>query len=114
MKSIYLREANAEKMRYNADKGYIQRMQVNADKNLEFTISVFKDTGRMLSVRDYVNNFNEVLEDNCRHVMRYIGGGYIQLMKDGSWLLDIDGNKETDKEIFSLEEKLYNHISKSI
>ena len=110
MKSIYLEEANAEKLLKNADKGYIQRMHINADKKTELTLSVFKDTGRMLSISDYVRNFNEVLEDDCRHVMRYISGGYIQLMKDGKWLLNINGEKEISKEIYSLEEKLYNHI----
>jgi hypothetical protein len=112
MKSIYLREVNQEKMRPVSDKGYIQRMQINADKKLEFTIGVFRDTGRLTSRSDYESNYNTELRDDCLHVMSYISGGCIQLLKSGEWLLDINGEKQVTKNIKLLEEKLYNYIAR--
>ena len=98
MKSIYLKEATAEKLRAKPDTNYIQRMQQFADKEKEFTISVFKDTGRLLSRIDFVNNFKgEALHDDTTNVMVYIGGAYIELLKDGTWFThdkqDTDINK---------------------
>jgi hypothetical protein len=111
MKSIYLREVNQEKMRPFSDKGYIQRMQINADKEVEFTISVFRDTGRLMSRSDYESNYNTELRDDCLHVMSYILSGCIQLLKSGEWLLDINGEQHVTKNIKLLEEKLYNEIN---
>ena len=61
MKSIYLREVNQEKMRPFSDKGYIQRMQINADKEVKFTLGVFMDTGRLMNRSDYESNYNTEL-----------------------------------------------------
>ena len=44
MKSIYLKEATAEKLRSKADTNYIQRMQQLADKDEPLTLSVLKRT----------------------------------------------------------------------
>jgi len=98
-------------MRPFSDKGYIQRMQINADKEVEFTISVFRDTGRLMSRSDYESNYNTELRDDCLHVMSYISGGCIQLLKSGEWLLDINGEQHVTKNIKLLEEKLYNEIN---
>ncbi len=111
MKSIYLREVNQEKMRPFSDKGYIQRMQINADKEVKFTLGVFMDTGRLMNRSDYESNYNTELRDDCLHVMSYISGGCIQLLKSGEWLLDINGEQHVTKNIKLLEEKLYNEIN---
>lgn len=104
MKSIYLKEATAEKLRPKADHNYIRRMQQYADKEKEFTISVFKDTGRLLNRIDFVNNFNfEVLNDDTKSVMTYIGGAYIELLKDGTWYT----HDKQDKDINVVEKFIF-------
>lgn len=104
MKSIYLKEATAEKLRPKADHNYIRRMQQFADKEKEFTISVFKDTGRLLNRIDFVNNFNfEVLNDDTKNVMTYIGGAYIELLKDGTWYT----HDKQDKDINVVEKFIF-------
>jgi len=104
MKSIYLKEATAEKLRPKPNHNYIQRMQQFADKEKEFTLSVFKDTGRLLSRIDFVNNFQgEALHDDTTNVMVYIGGAYIQLLKDGTWYK----SDKQDKNINEVEKYVF-------
>lgn len=86
MKSVYLLEATQEKMRPKPDTNYIQRMQQLADKDEEFTFSVFKDTGRLIRWYDYKQiNPTAILHEDCVDVMIYIGNKCIQLLKNGTW-----------------------------
>ena len=106
MKSIYLKEATAEKLRAKPDTNYIQRMQQFADKEKEFDISVFKDTGRLLNRLDFVNNFQfEVLHDDTKSVMVYIGGAYIELLKDGVWFT----HDKQDTDINEVEQYVFDN-----
>tara|TARA_R100000742_G_C4279058_1_gene102780 strand:- start:3097 stop:3435 length:339 start_codon:yes stop_codon:yes gene_type:complete len=107
MKAIYLKEATAEKLRPNSDSNFIRRMQQLADKEKEFTLSVFKDTGRLMNRLDFVKNFSfDSLNDNTDMVMTYIDGLYIEKLKDGTWYTQ--GVQDTDINV--IEEILFNSI----
>ena len=106
MKSIYLKEATAEKLRDKPDTYYIQRMQQYADKEKEFNISVFKDTGRLLNRIDFINNFQgDTLHDDTTNVMAYIGGAYIELLKDGTWYT----HDKQDTDINEIEQYIFDN-----
>ena len=106
MKSIYLKEANSEKLRHKSDRGYITRMHQYADKNTPFTLSVFKDTGRLTPVHLYRTHYPDTeLSPECNGVMVYLCGTYIQLMKDGSWILNLAGRNSKSKDINRVEKK---------
>tara|TARA_Y100001973_G_C5205664_1_gene341347 strand:+ start:178 stop:528 length:351 start_codon:yes stop_codon:yes gene_type:complete len=111
MKSIYLKEANSEKLRHKPDRGYITRMHHYADKQNPFTLSVFKDTGRLTPVKLYQTHYPDVeLHTECTGVMVYIGGAYIELMKSGRWILHLGGEHIESKDINSLEKKLFDWL----
>jgi hypothetical protein len=106
MKSIFLKEATAEKLRPKADHNYIRRMQQYADKEKEFNLSVFKDTGRLMTRPDFVSNFQfEVLHDDTKSIMAYIGGAYIELLKDGTWYT----HDKQDKDINKVEQYIFDN-----
>jgi len=115
MKSIYLKEANSEKLRHKSDRGYITRMHQYADKKAPFTLSVFKDTGRLTPVHLYQTHYPDVdLHTDCNGVMVYICGTYIELMKDGTWILHLGGEHIESKDINPLEKKLFEWLKKEL
>lgn len=115
MKSIYLKEANSEKLRHKSDRGYITRMHQYADKKTPFTLSVFKDTGRLTPVHLYKTNYPDVdLSADCNGVMIYICGTYIELLKDGTWILSLGEKQSKSKDINRLEKKLFLWVKSEI
>ncbi len=115
MKSIYLKEATAEKLRSKADTNYIQRMQQLADKDEPLTLSVFKDTGRLTPIELYKTHYPDIeLHKDCNGVMVYICGTYIELMKDGVWILHLGGEQIESKDIAQLESKLFKWLKNEI
>ncbi len=110
MKSIYLKEATAEKLRSKADTNYIQRMQQLADKDEPLTFSVFKDTGRLITKKDFFLNFEQkgTVSEDCTQVMMYIGNRYIQLLKNGDWWTVTETGDAVSTELPLLEEVVFN------
>ncbi len=107
MKSIYLREANSEKMKHNAEVGYIQRMQQFADKDEPFTFSLFKETGRLHSVKDFKLTYDKEVPKGCNNVMVYFGGEHIFLLPSGKWKIAESEEEVSTNNIEELELKLY-------
>tara|TARA_R100001443_G_scaffold114946_1_gene131771 strand:+ start:2231 stop:2581 length:351 start_codon:yes stop_codon:yes gene_type:complete len=115
MKSIYLKEANSEKLRHKSDRGYITRMHQLSDNKTPFTLSVFKDTGRLTPIELYKTHYPDIeLHKDCNGVMVYICGTYIELMKDGVWILHLGGEQIESKDITQLESKLFKWLKNEI
>lgn len=108
MKSIYLMEATAEKLRPKPDREYINRLQ---QEERDLTLSVFKDTGRLM----WLSTFNEkypdqTIHEECEHVMVYMLGTNIQALKSGSWCLYLGDEMSVCESIEPLEEALFESI----
>lgn len=114
MKSIYLREANSEKMRVHSEKGYIQRMQQFAERDEPFTFSLFKETGRLHSQTDFYNTYDADVPKDCTNVMVYFGGAHIYLLSDGTWQIPNEDMRVTTDRIEELEEILYNKTKNNL
>lgn len=113
MKSIFLKEALAEKLLPKPHNGYIQRMNILADKGETLTLPVFKDTGRMILRDEFIDRYDVGVHDDCKHVMVYITGSHIELLSDGTWYLEIGNEvKENNHDINVLEEVLYTWVKK--
>jgi hypothetical protein len=55
---------------------------------------------------DFVLNFQfEVLHDDTKSIMAYIGGAYIELLKDGTWYT----HDKQDKDINKVEQYIFDN-----
>lgn len=115
MKKIFLKEVLDEKNRNHPNKHYIQRLQKSADAELEFTFSVFKDTGRLMWVNQFDKDYpDQTIHKDCTDVMVYIGGLHIQALKSGGWFLYLGQEEYYDDEIFPLEEILFEYAKQEL
>ena len=99
LRHIFLQEVLMEKKTAKPCKHYIQRMQNLADKDIEITFSVFKDTGRLMPSSEVDLH----LDPSCTDVMKYIGGYIAESLKPNGWLA---GGKKFDN-IKAAEEYIY-------
>jgi hypothetical protein len=115
MKSIYLNAALEEKLINKNNVGYIQRMQQLADKEEPLTLDVFRNTGRLIKPQDFRKRYDVSIHTDTKHVMVYLCGSHIELLKNGKWYLDIGGRnpKESD-DINELELELYDWLDNEI
>jgi len=110
MKKVLLREVLDEKMRTKPDTHYIQRLQKAVDSETEFTLSVFKDTGRLMWVNQFDADYpDQTIHEDCTDVMVYIGGLNIQMLKSGAWFLYLGQDEYYNDEIFPLEKILFDY-----
>ncbi|MCP4457814.1 MAG: hypothetical protein GY816_07290 [Cytophagales bacterium] len=115
MKSIYLNAALEEKLLDKKNVGYIQRMQQYADKNEPFTLDVFRSSGRLIQPKAFCERYDVPLNQDTKHVMVYLCGSHIELLKNGNWYLDIGTRimKESE-DISELELELYDWLNDEI
>jgi len=118
MKSIYLKEASAEKLRPTHEKGYIQRMQNLAEKDEPFTLAVFQNTGRIMTRFDYEKdqgNFcgHEIQEDT-KSIILYINCTIIECNFDGIWTLQLGSDLFSSADVVAMEIKLHKWLSKEL
>ncbi len=115
MKSIYLNAALEEKLLDKNNVGYIQRMQQLADNDEPFTLDVFRNTGRLIQPKAFLKRYDVSLHQDTKHVMVYLCGSHIELLKNGKWFLDIGGRttKESN-DINELELELYDWLNDEI
>jgi hypothetical protein len=110
MKSIYLQEAVAEKMRPISDSNYVKRMHIMADREKVLSFSVFKDTGRLMDVKQFEECYGEKAHQDALHVMTYIGGVYVQLLKNGTWWTE----EKEHTNLLVVEQKLYKNFTQNL
>ena len=90
-------EILSEKMRKNPDPLYIRTLQRLQDKG-EMTQDDFINTGRIVT-KQYLKQrvYSSTLHPDCTDVLLYIGDFYIQILKDGSFFLEMgDANNPYD------------------
>lgn len=106
---IFKTEAEAERLRPKPDRNYIRRLLNYADNQKPLSISVFKDTGRLVTRQEYQKWFKDVqLHKDCVAVMCYIGGLKIEMLENGRWYLDYGRKDQMETEDFKmLENDLY-------
>lgn len=94
--SIVAEEILKEKMKDKPDKLYIQTLQKIQDG--EMSLDLFINTGRITPRELFVHyNPKARLRPNCRDVVRYVGGFYIQILSTGEFLLEINDADQSDE-----------------
>jgi len=107
--NIFKQEVKAEELRPKPDRNYIRRLLRYADSKKSLSMSVFKDTGRLVVPSEYLSWYKDAtLREDCVAVMSYIGGLKIEMLEDGKWYLDY-GKKDQmiSENIKMLEQDLY-------
>lgn len=90
----------------------IQRLQQMLDYP-SYSIKDFMDTGEVYSREDFEDMYDDrQLNDTCLFVMRYVGGFYIEMLSDGSYLFTHPSGKKSKptKDLEKLEEKIFKNI----
>lgn len=91
LRDLILKEIEAEMSLEKRDRGYIQRLQVLADKPDRITFDEFIATGRFECKACFVTTHPQAkLNPNCTDIVRYAGGYFIQGMKNGTFLCGTD------------------------
>lgn len=110
--NIFSKEALDEKLRPNADRNYISRMQILSDNQKELTYSVFKDTGRLIQIERFMKNYpDKDVHVDATDVIVYIGGYNIQILKSGKHYIEhedgfiSDDFKEIEKTLYKFAQK---------
>lgn len=118
MKSIYLKEATAEKLRPTNEKGYIQRMQRLAEKEAPFTFGVFKDTGRVFVREDYEKTYGDFcghnLQEDTITVIVYINCTIIECNKEDVWSVSLGRDIYTNNNVEVIEKHLYGWLEREL
>lgn len=86
-------EILSEKMRMSPDPLYIRTLHRLQDKEF-ITEQDFIKTGRVLSTKSFYERVSySRLHPECTNVIMYVGDYYIQVLKDGNFLLEM-GNAD--------------------
>tara|TARA_R110000868_G_scaffold27669_1_gene104699 strand:+ start:402 stop:773 length:372 start_codon:yes stop_codon:yes gene_type:complete len=94
--SIVSEEILKEKLKDKPDKLYIQTLQKIQDG--EMSLDLFINTGRITPRELFVHyNPKARLRPDCRDVVRYVGGFYIQILSTGEFLLEINDAEQSDE-----------------
>ena len=87
--NLITQEILSEKMRHNPDPLYIRTLQRLQDKEY-LTEEDFIKTGRILSTNKFKERVSiSTLNPNCTDIILYVGGFYIQVLKDGTFYLEM-------------------------
>ena len=110
MKNLIEKEIQSLKLNYPTSKSYIQRLQQMLDMET-YTQKDYVSTGLMTPRKKYETKFPEVnLSERCTDVMSYVGGYYIEMLRNGRYFFE----GRTITRIDWLEDDLYNkYISKN-
>jgi hypothetical protein len=117
--SIISDEIIKEKLKDKPDKLYIQTLQKMEESNPSFEL--FVNTGRITPRELFVHYHPKVrLMPDCLDVVRYVGGFYIQILKTGEFLLEINDADQSDemnsiikdKSLELVEEELWHRVAR--
>jgi hypothetical protein len=117
--SLIAEEILKEKLKDKPDKLYIQTLQKMQDG--EMSLELFINTGR-ITPRELFIRYNPKarLRPDCMDVVRYVGGFYIQILKTGEFLLEINDADQSDemnsiikdKSLDMVEEELWHRVAR--
>lgn len=117
--SIISEEILKEKLKDKPDKLYIQTLQKMQDENPSFEL--FINTGRIMPKELFLNYNKKIrLNFDCSDVVRYVGGFYVQILKTGEFLLEINDADQSDemntiikdKSLDVIEEELWYRVAR--
>jgi len=117
--TIVAEEILKEKLKDKPDKLYIQTLQKMQDGEMSFDL--FINTGRITPRELFVHyNPSARLRPDCRDVVRYVGGFYIQILITGDFLLEINDAEQSDemnsiikdKSLELVEEELWDRVAR--
>jgi hypothetical protein len=76
------------------------------------TLPEWRDSGRFIGVDDYMkDNADAILHVDCTDVVEYMGGGIIQVLKNGEYF--IDAEIKSDK-LPDMEEVLWHSVNEKL
>jgi hypothetical protein len=117
--SLIAEEILKEKLKDKPDKLYIQTLQKMQDGDMSFEL--FINTGRR-TPRELFAHYNPKarLRPDCKDVVKYVGGFYIQILKTGEFLLEINDADQSDemnsiiqdKSLDVVEEELWHRVAR--
>jgi hypothetical protein len=117
--SLIAEEILKEKLKDKPDKLYIQTLQKMQDGDMSFEL--FINTGR-ITPRELFAHYNPKarLRPDCKDVVKYVGGFYIQILKTGEFLLEINDADQSDemnsiiqdKSLDVVEEELWHRVAR--
>jgi hypothetical protein len=117
--SLIAEEILKEKLKDKPDKLYIQTLQKMQDGDMG--LELFINTGRITPRELFVHYNPKVrLRPDCKDVVRYVGGFYIQILKTGEFLLEINDADQSDemnsiiqnKSLDEVEEELWHRVAR--
>lgn len=96
---IVIDEIIKEKLRLRPNKLYIMQLQKLMDKEDELSLESFRDTGKYIPVMVYKSDYNKVarLHPDCVHVIRYIGGFFIEVLNNGNFYVNLHDHEDMAK-----------------
>jgi hypothetical protein len=96
---IVIDEILAEKLRRRPNRLYIMQLQKLMDKEDELSLESFRDTGKYIPANTFKNDYNRVanLHPHCVHVIRYIGGFFIEVLNNGDFFVNLHDHEDMAK-----------------
>jgi uncharacterized protein YkuJ len=102
-----------EKLKDNPDLELIDKLQNFLDTG-SITIEAFQDTGNFICSKSFKTDRPDVtLRSECVDVITYLGGPFIQSMRSGKYLVEINDTQFDDKDLVTVEQFLVIELSKN-
>lgn len=106
MNNLISKEIVFQKLRKHPDQSYIQNLQKMLDKG-KLTFEDFANTGRIMGIEYYKNEFGDVeLDNDCETVCRYMSGLTAQHLYGGDWLYVYESEKSDEQTIRAVSKNL--------
>jgi hypothetical protein len=78
-------------------------------------LKTYINTGVITTLDSFIGQLKTPprLHPKCTDVIVYLGGSYIQMLNDGSYLFNYDsGVRKKSRKLYTVEEYMYNYLNK--
>jgi len=104
METTLKQEIIKEKMQIKPDWLYINTLEKM--KGGEYNAETFASTGRFMPKHIFLSQRpNAPLHKDCTDIVRYVGGFYIQALKSGRFIFELNDSEQSDEVGTSFEDK---------
>ncbi len=104
--NLLYQEILFQKLKTRPNRKFIRRLQNLVDKKRELTFKEFVDFGRYIPRENFVVNYNiinESLHPDCTYIIVYLGGLYIQALKDNTFYVKTEEGDFNSEELLRVE-----------
>ena len=117
--NIIFKEILYQKLKSKPNRKFIRRLQNYVDKTDEMTLEDFQSFGRFIPRERFMSDihhayaFKDALRDDCTDVVVYVGGLYIQALKNNIFYVQVGSDSVQSDDIKHVEEFYWDkHVSK--